>query len=116
MPFDSVWKPYSVPAVLDCPLAICNGSTVHQEDLIVCDNITKARIGEVVLPLYNAEAEWHYLSEQTPGEVTIIKIVDSDSTVKAPCELHSLLSVSLRFATQAHHEMSIVRLESAQDT
>lgn len=48
-----------------------------------------------MLPLYNANAEWHYLSKQTPDEVTIIKIVDSDTTVKASCELYSIVSRGL---------------------
>lgn len=48
-----------------------------------------------MLPLYNANAEWHYLSKQTPDEVTIIKIVDSDDTVKAPCECMRFIELPL---------------------
>jgi hypothetical protein len=84
-----MWKPYG-HAVQDCPLALCDGSTVRDEDLIVCDNITKSRIGELVMPIYNPDAKWYYLDRQRPDELTIMKIVDSDQTAKAKCEFLTL--------------------------
>jgi hypothetical protein len=84
----SVWKPLNHP-VYDCPLAVCDGSTIRNSDLILCDNVTKAKIAELMLPLYNPDASWHYLSEQKPNEVTIMKIVDSATDVVAPCCPHS---------------------------
>jgi hypothetical protein len=66
-------------------LALCDGSTVNKSDMIVCDNVTKAKVGELILPLYNPAAKWHYLSQQTPNEITIMKIVDSDQNVQAAC-------------------------------
>lgn len=86
--YHSVWKPLNNP-VYDCPLAVCDGSTIQNSDLIVCDNVTKAKVGELILPLYNPDASWHYLSEQTPNEVTIMKIVDSKGDVAAPCCPHT---------------------------
>lgn len=85
----SIWKPIQHP-VYDCPLAVCDGSTVRQQDLVVCDNVTKAKVGELILPLYNKDAKWYYLRHQTPEEMTIMKIVDSDFNVKAPCKTSSM--------------------------
>lgn len=83
----SVWKPID-HTVYDCPLAVCDGSTVQSKDLVLCDNITKAKAGELVLPLYNSDSKWYYLRHQTPEEVTIMKIIDSESNVRATCVLN----------------------------
>ena len=71
--------------VVDCPLALCDGSTVDKADLIVCDNIQKTRLGETLLPLYNPNARWYYLNKHRADELTIIKIFDSSAQVKATC-------------------------------
>ena len=83
-PSYSIWRPYTHP-VEDCPLALCDGSTIRSSDLVVCDNIQKTRLGETLLPLYNPDAKWYYLGRQCSDEVTIIKIFDSDTDVAAPC-------------------------------
>ncbi|KAJ9604891.1 hypothetical protein H2200_010280 [Cladophialophora chaetospira] len=92
----NVWKPLDNP-VYDCPLAVCDGSSINRaSDLIVCDNVTKARVGELILPLYNPRAEWWYLSEQTPNEVVIMKIVDSaqdEDEIRASCCPHTAFDV-----------------------
>lgn len=69
----------------DCPLALCDGSTIRCSDLVICDNIQKTRLGETLLPLYNPDAKWYYLNSQHNDEVTVIKIFDSDADVAASC-------------------------------
>jgi hypothetical protein len=71
--------------VEDCPLALCDGSTIRRSDLVICDNIQKTRLGETLLPLYNPDAKWYYLNGQHSDEVTVIKIFDSDDDVAASC-------------------------------
>ena len=71
--------------VEDCPLALCDGSTIQKDDLIICDNIQKTRLGETLLPLYNPNAKWYYLNRHRSDELTIIKIFDSDSNINASC-------------------------------
>jgi len=79
----SIWRPYKSP-VYDCPMALCDGSTVTKEDLLLCDNIQKSRLGETMIPIYSPSARWYYLNQQRPDEVLIIKIFDSKQDVKAP--------------------------------
>ena len=93
MVWDSIWRPYA-HSVGDCPLALCDGSTIRRSDLIVCDNIQKTRLGETLLPLYNPDAKWYYLNGQGSDEVTVIKIFDSDTDVAATCLLPYLVQIT----------------------
>ena len=83
---NNIWRPYA-HSVRDCPLALCDGSTIRESDLIVCDNIQKTRLGETLLPLYNPDAKWYYLNGQDSDEVIVIKIFDSAADVAACCML-----------------------------
>lgn len=83
--FKSIWVPYGHD-IEDCPLAMCDASTVRQENLLIADHITRTYIGETVYPLYDPNAKWYYLSNQSPDEVLILKIFDSDENVPARCK------------------------------
>ncbi|KAL2036840.1 hypothetical protein N7G274_010383 [Stereocaulon virgatum] len=84
----NIWRPYA-HHVEDCPLALCDGSTIRGSDLVICDNIQKTRLGETLLPLYNPDTKWYYLNGQHNDEVTVIKIFDSDADVAASCCPHT---------------------------
>lgn len=81
----SVWRPINHP-IEDWPLAVCDGSNVFEDDLLKTDYVTLDYIGETYNVLYRDKYNWHYLSRQTPEEVTLLKISDSNLTAKATCK------------------------------
>lgn len=89
----SLWFPYDYP-ITDCPLAVCDGSTIRAEDMLAADHVTRTYIGETVFPLYNKDAKWFYLSNQKPDEVLVFKVFDSDDKVKAKGKQHQCWNVN----------------------
>jgi hypothetical protein len=77
--------------VEDYPLALCDGSTVHPDDLVASDLIVDSYRGENLQPLSRDHYKWHFLSNQTKDEVLLIKMYDSLSSVKAKCKLSWIL-------------------------
>lgn len=80
----SVWRPVRSP-IVDYPLAICDGSTVVPDELVLVDHVKRTYIGESVYPLYNPSLRWYYLNEQTKDEVLLLKMSDTNSKAGAKC-------------------------------
>ena len=78
----SLWKPLS-HTIQDRPIAVCDGSTVDQADLVHTDYVRRDDVQETMYLLHNDRQKWYYLSRQTPDEVLLIKIYDSSLAVKA---------------------------------
>lgn len=83
----SVWRPLEHP-VRDCPLALCDNSSIGPRDLIAADHYRETFAGEALYMVHNPEHRWYYLNEQTKDEVLVFKIHDSGD-VPAKCELSS---------------------------
>lgn len=83
--YSIVWRPMH-HRVEDRPLAVCDAQTVEEDDLVETDLITVGHQGKSMYGMYKARHKWHYLKHQTPEEVTLIKIFDSDPDVRAQCE------------------------------
>ncbi len=78
----SVWRPLDRP-VVDYPLGICDGKTVKERDMYECDVVRVRFIGGTVYIAHDEEQKWHYLSNQDPSEVLLLKMFDSyDDVVK----------------------------------
>ena len=71
------WRPLIDPILEDRPLALCDYQSTSQSDLIAADRFYGDRVGEVYYMHYNPRQRWHWLSEQTPEEVFVMKIYDS---------------------------------------
>ncbi|KAK0732044.1 hypothetical protein B0H67DRAFT_566500 [Lasiosphaeris hirsuta] len=84
----NLWRPLNHPAK-DNTLAVCDGSTIVATDLVEADHISSTYLGSTVYGLYSPKHRWHYLRHQTPEEVFLIKIFDSDPDVNAECSLHA---------------------------
>lgn len=84
----NVWKPL-VDVVHDFPLALCDGGTISNSDLVAADHITRCHFDINSFGLYSARHQWWFLHEQLIDEVVVFKNFDSDYTVKAKCCLHS---------------------------
>jgi hypothetical protein len=87
-------------AVQDCPLAVCDGSSVNMdEDLLTSDMVRVTFVGENWFPLYRDHYRWHYLNQQKPDEALLLKQYDSDPDAPARCmlALHSPSNCDLRY-------------------
>ncbi|KAF7676171.1 hypothetical protein GT037_005676 [Alternaria burnsii] len=84
----NVWRPLNHP-VEDNALAVCDGQTIEDRDLVEADHITRLYLGRTMYGLQSPQHKWYYLNHQCPNELLFIKIFDSDSTVPAPRSLHA---------------------------
>ena len=75
--FNSIWRPLSHP-VGDCPLAVCDGSTIRPEDMVEADHVRRHYTGSSLFALHNPEQMWYYMSDQMPHEAVLMKLFDSE--------------------------------------
>ena len=108
MIYNSVWRPLHHP-VEDNPLALCDGSTITEEDLVEVDHITRSYHGRTMYGLYKPEHKWYYLSNQTPEEVVFIKCFDSEVD-RARLTPHSAFLDSTSPKDAPHRESIEVRV------
>jgi hypothetical protein len=69
--------------VQDYPLAVCDGSTMCEDDLVECDQVRRKFFGATNYAQYNEQQKWYFLSNQQPDEAFLFKIFDSSSNVHA---------------------------------
>ena len=72
----NVWRPIHHP-VAHKPLAVSDWRTLEAQDLVHVRFIYPHREGSTFSVRYNPQHKWHYLADQTPEEVTLIKCFDS---------------------------------------
>jgi len=74
----NTWRPLYRP-VLDSALAFCSYSSLAPEgsDMLVADRINPDNEGEILYAKYNSDQQWHYMSEQTPTDLTLFTSWDS---------------------------------------
>ncbi|KAK0638517.1 methyltransferase CmcJ [Cercophora newfieldiana] len=78
------WRPISHP-VEDYPLAVCEASSVTQDDLLECDHIRKKYVGSTVFLTHKDGYRWRYLRDHRPDEMLVMKMFDSDLSVTRHC-------------------------------
>ena len=81
----NIWRPIKHP-VYDCGLAIADGGTLKDGDVIECDRMRKddGRFWDTMgVVKYRRGYEWYYMSEQDEEDIIIFKNYDSDKRVKA---------------------------------
>jgi hypothetical protein len=69
--------------VEDYPLAFCDPNSMPDKDLIECDHVRRRFKGSTLYAHYNEAHKWYYLGKHQPDEVLLLKMFDSDPTVKA---------------------------------
>ncbi|KDQ10330.1 hypothetical protein BOTBODRAFT_36232 [Botryobasidium botryosum FD-172 SS1] len=85
----NVWRPIGAPVQRD-PLAVADWRTLSPEDdLVPVMQIHPERRNEVFNVRHTPRQKWYYLKEQTPSEVTLIKIHDSLEDGRARVGPHS---------------------------
>lgn len=84
----SFWKPL-FEKVTTSPLAVCDGSTVRKENCVTVDLVKMGGVsdytGDTIILLPSKAYKWYFLSEQSPEEVILMKIFDSDDRCAAKC-------------------------------
>ncbi|KAH8822070.1 hypothetical protein F5884DRAFT_658980 [Xylogone sp. PMI_703] len=88
----NIWRPLNHP-VMDNALALCDGRTILDSDKVEADHIRRQYSGSTYYVKYNDRYRWHYLREQRPDEITLVKCFDSDPTV-TKCSPHSSFSAT----------------------
>jgi uncharacterized ParB-like nuclease family protein len=74
----NVWRPIAAP-VRDCPLTICDASSVEQRDLLPADLLYQDRTGEIYYVAFNPAHRWFYASDMRSDEVWMFKNYDSST-------------------------------------
>jgi hypothetical protein len=72
----NLWRPIRGP-LRDSPLAMLDGTTVQEGDLIASDLIYPNRRGETYSVRFNPGHRWFYFPEMTPDEAILLKCYDS---------------------------------------
>ncbi len=72
----NLWRPIRGP-LRDTPLAMLDGTTVKESDLVASDLIYPNRSGETYSVKYSPDHRWFYFPEMTPDEAILLKCYDS---------------------------------------
>jgi hypothetical protein len=72
----NLWRPIRGP-VRDTPLAMLDGTTVKEGDLIASDLIYPNRSGETYSVKFSPDHRWFYFPDMTPDEAILLKCYDS---------------------------------------
>ena len=72
----NLWRPIRGP-VRDTPLAMLDGTTVKEGDLVASDLIYPNRSGETYSVTYSPDHRWFYFPDMTPDEAILLKCYDS---------------------------------------
>ena len=73
----NVWKPIRGP-VQDVPLAVLDGRSIGEGDLVASDLVYPDRVGEVYALAFNPRHHWIYYSQMQADEALLLKCYDSD--------------------------------------
>jgi hypothetical protein len=98
----NVWRPIVEP-LRDCPLAICDASSVEQRDLLATDLLYPDRTGEIYYVTFNPAHRWYYASDMQTDEVWVFKNYDSAADGRAQSTPHTA------FVDPTHHPAMAAR-------
>jgi hypothetical protein len=98
----NVWRPLAEP-LRDCPLAICDASSVEKRDLLATDLLYPDRTGQIYYVGFNPAHRWYYASDMQTDEVWIFKNYDSATDTRARSTPHTA------FVDPTHHPVVAAR-------
>jgi hypothetical protein len=76
----NLWRPINHP-VYDAPLAVAEAPSVRFDELVPSDLVYRNRVGETYNVAFSPDHRWHYVKEQRPDEVLLLKCYDSRTDV-----------------------------------
>lgn len=98
----NVWRPIAGP-LRDCPLAICDASSVDERELLAADLLYPDRTGQIYYLTFNPAHRWYYASDMRTDEVWIFKNYDSATDGRARFTPHTA------FVDPTHHRVVAAR-------
>ena len=72
----NVWRPIAGP-LLRSPLALCDATTLSEENLVASELRYPDRTGETYAVTYNPAQRWYYFPKMKPDEAVLIRCFDS---------------------------------------
>ena len=84
----NVWRPIRGP-LQDCPLAMCDSSTLKPEDLMASDLIYPDRVTETYSVAYSPAHRWYYYPKMQRNEALVFKGFDSDAGARTRFTPHT---------------------------
>ena len=84
----NVWRPIRGP-LQDCPLAVCDSSTLKPEDLMASDLIYPDRVTETYSVAYSPAHRWYYYPKMQRNEALVFKGFDSDAGARTRFTPHT---------------------------
>ena len=72
----NLWRPIRGP-VLRSPLALCDATTLSEENLVGSELRYPDRVGETYVVTYNPAQRWYYFPKMMPEEAVLIRCFDS---------------------------------------
>jgi hypothetical protein len=84
----NVWKPISGP-VLDTPLAVCDATSIGEDDLIPTNLAYAERTGEIYSLGFDAGHRWLYYPRMRADEAMLLKCYDSETDGRARFTAHA---------------------------
>ncbi|KAJ6010020.1 hypothetical protein N7522_005036 [Penicillium canescens] len=108
----NVWRPLIGPND-DWPLAICDWTTVDQEnDILLNDGIRRDRVDENSLLHHNEAHRWYYIKNQTPSDFFVFR--NADSMGRRPRKLVTLQPNPLQWRCCFAHVAQLWRLDDGR--
>lgn len=77
----NLWRPIKGP-LQDTPLAMCDGASVAQKDLVASDLIYPNRQGETYSVTYHPDHKWFYFPNMEVNQALLLKCYDSAADVR----------------------------------
>ena len=84
----NVWRSIN-GTVENFPLAMCDSSTVSQNDLVSAQRVAKNRAGAVQLATYNPSHCWYYFPQLQTHEILLFKVFDTQRDKGTHFTLHT---------------------------
>lgn len=94
----NVWRPIAEP-LRDCPLAICDASSVDERDLLAADLLYPDRTGQIYYVRFNPAHRWYYASDMRTDEAWLFKNYDTAANGRARFAPHTA------FVDPTHHPL-----------
>ncbi|TPX14160.1 uncharacterized protein E0L32_000554 [Thyridium curvatum] len=73
----NTWRPL-LPVIEDNPLAFCDSRSVAPSDLVLADRVFPNYIYTLYFLKHNPAQRWHWVSEQTPSEIMLMLMYDTE--------------------------------------
>lgn len=99
----NVWRAIVEP-LRDCPLAICDASSVDERDYLATDLLYPDRTGQIYYLTFNPAHRWYYASDMQTDEVWMFKNYDSAVDERARATPHTAFVDPTRHRTVAARE------------